>query len=382
MKNPVGLTTKVVRRAQDLSPEEWSALVPEALKGYSLFKSLDRCGFEGISFYYIVVYEGDVPVGIAPCFLMNYHLDTSVEGPLKNLTTKIKRIFPFMFNLKVLFCGSILCEGKIGIADFFKAPIIKTILKRMENIAQAEGANVLIFKDFLADHAKILDPLLKEGFYKLNSYPSVKMGVDFTSFDEYVNTLSHSSKDGLKRKLKKADKHARIELETPDNVDGLLDDMYGLYVQTFSKSNIQFRKMPKDFYKEIYRNAKDNVKYFLWRIDGKPVGFSFCLVSEEKLVNVHIGMDYPVAYEHGLYFVIFRDQFNWCIKNGIKEYHSGEFAYEAKRRLDFAFIPKFFYVKHVNRSINPFFRLMCMLLQPENFDNVLKKMKSHYLPQK
>ena len=380
MDGPVSLTTRIMRRAEEISPEEWNVLIPDTLKGYDLFRSLDSCGIEGISFYYIVVYRKNVPAGIAPCFLMNYRLDTSIDGPLKNFTNKIKKAFPSMFDLRGLFCGSILCEGKIGIMDSLREPFVKTILQCMENIAKEESASMLVFKDFFANYAKILDPLLKEGFYKLNSYPSVKMNLNFTSFDEYMNTLSHSSKDGLKRKLKKAERKGNIELEMPDNIDGLLDVFYGLYSQTFSKSNIQFQKVPKDFFTEVYRNLKSRVKYFLWRIDGKPVGFSFCLVSESKFINVHIGMDYSVAYEYSLYFIMFRDQLNWCLKNGIKEYHSGEFAYEAKKRLDFAFIPKFFYVKHLNKRVNPFFRLLCMFLQPENFDGVLKRMKSRYLP--
>ena len=41
----VGLRTKVFRRMEEISPEEWGRVFPDVLEGYSFFKTLDESGF-------------------------------------------------------------------------------------------------------------------------------------------------------------------------------------------------------------------------------------------------------------------------------------------------------------------------------------------------
>ena len=113
-------------------------------------------------------------------------------------------------------------------------------------------------------------------------------------------------------------------------------------------------------------------KFFLWRMNNKLAAFAFCLVCGDYLVDYYLGFDYSVAYQYHLYFVRFRDLVNWCIKNKIKKYEMGATGYEPKRRLNFSLIPLYIYVKHRNKFFNPIFRVFCRLLQPTNFQPVLK----------
>lgn len=369
------LTVKVTRKIADIRPDEWNGIFPDILENYHFLKSIDESDFEGFSFYYILVYEKNILIGAAPCFIMNYSLDTTAEGVFKNLLAGLKGLFPGVFNLKVLVCGSPASRGNIGIAGENAASVIKAIVNTMEDIARAERATIIAFKDFSSAYANILGPLLKKGFYKVASYPSVEIDIKFKSFDDYLKTLSRATRKDLKRKFKHAEALAKIELEIADDIGGLLDEAYGLYLETYSKSDVRFEKMPRDFLLCISKNMPGRVKYFLWRIDGKLAAFDLCLASEDVLIDEYIGMDYRLAHKYNLYFITFRDVMNWCMANGIKRYESGALTYEPKRRLGCRFIPLFVYVKHINRFINPFFRILPLILRPENFDRVLKAMK-------
>src|SRR3989338_3008570 len=128
MKGCPILKTKVVNKIGDIPPDDWNAVYPKVAEGYHFFKAIDESNVESVSFYYIMVYRDGTPVGAAPCFLIDYPLETTIEGPLKKFIQKIKGLFPNFLNLKILICGSVTCEGRIGIDDPSDGTVLKTIL--------------------------------------------------------------------------------------------------------------------------------------------------------------------------------------------------------------------------------------------------------------
>jgi predicted N-acyltransferase len=151
--------------------------------------------------------------------------------------------------------------------------------------------------------------------------------------------------------------------------------VYGLYMQTFNRQEIVLEKVPLDFFVHIAANMPDETKYFLWRIEGKIVAFAFCLASKGHFIDYYLGLDYSIAHQYSLYFIRFRDLMKWCIEHGIKEYEMGVTTYEPKRRLGFKFIRLYFYIKHRNKLINPFIRIVVYFIKPERFDPVFGAMQ-------
>ena len=105
-KNP-HLRTRVVKKIEQVPADEWNKIFPDVPEGYNFLKTLDESNFDQFHFYYILVYERtqsfpDSPhaghswsiVGCAPCFTVNYSLDTSIDGPLRRLTNAIKKNSP------------------------------------------------------------------------------------------------------------------------------------------------------------------------------------------------------------------------------------------------------------------------------------------------
>lgn len=369
------LTTRIFRKIEDIDASEWDQVFPEALEGYRFFKALDESGFDQFSFYYIMIFEDGRPAGAAPCFFMNYPLGTTVRGPFKRLFPFFQKVLPDFFNLKALICGLPMDQGRIGIKSGNPRAVLDEIIRCMDRIARDEGAGIVAFKDFGSEYAGLVDPIQSQGFYKFADLPSTDMEIPFASLEEYMKTLSRVSRDGLKRKLKKV-AGLRLELEITRRMHPeVLAEAYGLYRQTEEHGEVQFERVPEKFFDAVARNMPEETRFFLWRMDGKLVAFAHGLVSGEHFIDLYLGLDYSLAYEHHLYFIRFRDLMNWCLGQRIKKYEMGPTGYEAKRRLGFKMIPLNIYVKHRTPWINSLLKLLCMALKPENFHEVLKDMK-------
>lgn len=373
------LTTKVIKKITDISFQEWDRVFPPIAESYFFFKTIEESGFGGISFYYILVYDGSRLVGIAPVFSFNYSLDTTVSGPIKKTVSWLVEAFPGLLRPKALICGMLAAEGRIGLVGDNKAEVVKAISRSLDDLARETKSVITAFKDFSDDYTGYLDGLLKSSYGKVESFPVVDLKLDFKGFDEYLSGLSHITRKELRRKFKKVDAAVKIEFKAAVFVEDIVDEIYGLYMQTFLKSDVQFEKLNKEFFINIARNMPGQVKYFLWYIDNKLIAFNLCLSCGDTLVDEYIGLDYAVAYQYHLYFITFRDILKWCLNNGIKMYKSGALTYDPKKRLGCRFIPLYIYAKHTNGFLNLLLKIFCRLIRPENFDKTLKSMKKEGL---
>ncbi len=369
------LRTRVIKKIEEVSAEEWNKIFPRVPEGYYFLKTLDESNFDQFSFYYVLVYERKQLIGAAPCFTVNYSLDTSINGPLRQFSNAIKIIFPDLFSIKALVCGIPMGQGQMGILAEFSSVIMVAIEQRMESLARKIHAPIIAFKDFDGSYEKLFTPMLKNGFLKIDSLPMTRMGLDFSNFEEYLKSLSSSSRYDFRRKLKKAS-NVKIESNTVNALDEkTLNEVYDLYLQAVETHDMGFEIVPRDFFRLISKNMPQETKFFLWRLNGKLIAFVFCLVSEGVLLDYYLGLDYTPAHEYHLYFVKFKEVMDWCISRGIKTYEMGATGYEPKRRLKFDFVPVYLYVKVRYKIMRPCIKLLRVLLKFENFDPELKRWK-------
>ncbi len=368
------LKVKISNSIIDIDKKEWDSVFPPIVESYNFFKTSDSALRNQFKPYYISIYEDDGIICSAPCFIMDYPLETTLEGPLKKIASILRKLMPRLFTLRVMVCGCTSSEGRIGIKYPERSNIIEALVKEMERIAKKEGAKFIAFKDFSEEYATALTPLKKMGFHKITSYPSVELDIRFKTFEDYLSSLSRMTRKDLKRKFKKL-QDIKIEMEVVNEAGGLIDSIYKLYLYNLKGSEVQFEILTKEFFSDISKNMPKKTRYFQWRHNGKLTAFNLCLVSKDVLVDEYIGMDPAFAYKYHLYYVTFRDIITWCIQNGIRTYESGALGYDPKKRLDLKFISQYIYVKNVNRLINFFFGMVCLVLKPENFDPVLKSLK-------
>lgn len=368
------LTTKLFRRIQEIPEKDWVNIFPKELENYHFFKALDESVFRKINFYYAIFYENGIPVGATTFFLMDFQLDMAVRGWFKYLTRAVKKVFPGILGVKIIFCGLPMDKGMIGITGN-KEEVLGAIVECMGRLAKQEKAVALVFKDFNASYDELLQYLLNQGFKRIASMPSTVMNIDFDNFDGYLKTLSRSSREGFKRKLKKIAQGPKFDMEVTSQVGLELSyQMHELYMQSVRRSEVEFEELPADFFANISRNATDRSKFFFWRLNGKLIAFAYCLVFEGYFIDYYLGFDYSVTHEYNLYFVRFRDLMNWCIDNNMKVYEMGQSSYEVKRRLGFEFMPLYAYCKPAGKFFMPLFKFYDKFLAFDKFDPVFKEM--------
>ena len=368
------LRTRLIKNIEHIPAQEFNRIFPQVPEGYEFLKTLDQSGFDQFDFYYILVYRRQELIGAAPCFTVDYSLDTSINGPLRRVTNAIKKVLPRLFSIKALVCGIPIGQGQIGNSSNSE-DVIKAIEKRMTSLARKIHAPIIAFKDFDQSYDSPFAGLIKNGFLKFDSLPMTQLKLDFADFEEYLKSLSSATRYDYRRKLKKASR-ANIESSMVTTLDeATLDEVYALYLQAVETHDMGFEIVPKEFFRLVSVNMPKETKFFLFRINGKLAAFVFCLAGNGVLLDYYLGFDYTPAHEFHLYFVKFKEVMNWCLANGVKIYEMGATGYEPKRRLNFEFVPVYLYVKILNPALRPGLKILCALLKFENFDPELKRWK-------
>lgn len=367
---------KTFHSIKDISRGEWQELFPPLFEGYDFTLTLEESLHNQFTFLSLGLYDKNELICFAPCFLLEYALDTTLTGGLKKVVTAVKRLFPRFLTLRILICGSPTGEGKVGLNNAGTPERLTALVNALRTTARQNHAQLIAFKDFAKSYDQTLGPLLKNGFHKILNYPLTKLELPFKSFDEYFATLSAATRKDLKRKFKKVDGVIALRMEVQNAPGPLIDEIYDLYLHTYEKGDVHFEKVTKDFFVKISERLPQETKFFLWFLDDKLVAMDFCLINNGALIDEYIGLHPDYAHLYHLYFVTFRDILSWCIQNGITAYWGGTINYDPKKRLDFQFLPQYIYVRHINPLINFFFGGLCEILKPENNDPVLKELKS------
>ncbi|MBF0489583.1 MAG: GNAT family N-acetyltransferase [Candidatus Omnitrophica bacterium] len=364
-------SVKQFQSISELSQEEWKKIFPPILEGYDFLRTVEQTLFHEYTFYYIAIYKEAEIVSLTPFFVTEYALDTTIKGPLKHVTTWIKTFFPKFLSLRILISGYPTSNGHLGVKIDNSGEIIPLFHRTVEELMTKERACIIAFKDFGEEYSSFLDAFRSFGFYKMRSFPSVRLKIQFNSFDEYLASLSKGARKDLRRKLRKTSE-VPIEMKVQSSLGIWLDQAYDLYLQTLNKGEIQFEVIPKEFFEKVGSNCSAESKFFLWFQEGKLIAFDFCLAHDGLLIDKYMGLDYQVAYKYHLYFLTFRDIVKWCIANGIKVYEGGALNYDPKKHLDFSFFVQYIYCRHKNPIWNVLLGFLPYILKPENFDPIIK----------
>lgn len=368
MKN---ITYKIADSVSKIKKEDWDSVFGDIPEGYQFYKTLEESRLEDFSFYYIALYQQDACLLIAPVFITDFNLDIAVNGFTERIIQGIRKFSPRFMVIKTLFCGSPFGEhGALGIRKDIedKGALIGELIKIMNEFSRFKNTPLIIFKDFLKEESLLSDSLGKCGFFRVKSFPSAVTELNFSSFDEYLKSLGHSTRKNLRRKIKKAYSQGDIQVKIADRVDDIIDDIHRLYVNTYHSGATKFERLTKEFFINVGKNLAGQAKFFLYYVNGKLGAFNLCFVHRDLFIDKFIGFDYDISSRYNLYFVSWCYNIEWCLKNSIRFYQSGQTDYYPKIRLGGRLIPLYAYLKYKNVAVNSFLKLLAIFLKPENFD--------------
>jgi predicted N-acyltransferase len=373
MQSETGYTTHYTFTASKYDELTWQRLLPKSLEGYRYHLAFELAKVEGFKVGYVSILKGRTVAMIVPVFITNYSLDTTVQGALKNVTSRIQKWLPNLLSIKLLCVGSPITDSaQIGfLRDQPLDPEILNVLnQKLEEVADKEGAKVIAFKDMLETDLKQMMPLIeKHGFTQVDNMPVAKNAIYFKNLDEYLSTLSYSTRKSLRRKMK-AFKEVRIE--EYDGMPPHMEDIYQLYLNCYEKSELKFEKLTLAFFESLAGLMPKQCRFVLYFVEEELIGFNCLLLGNQIMMDKYIGMDYEHSTRLNLYTLSWLHNIQMCIRDGFKTFQSGQAAYATKLSYGATLENTFVLFKHRNKVMNRILKMASNVLAYANFDEALK----------
>lgn len=357
------LTAQHFASIADIPCDAWDGLFPDRAEDWDYFCACEAAAPEGITASAIAVFDGDKLVAAAPLFRTDYRLDMSLEGSLKPIGDWLYRNLPKLVVMPVLGLGSPLTEEcPIGfdpaLSQDARTQAFNALIKGVERYAAAEKISLLALKDVTDRAAEWMsEPLDRSGFCRVGTLPLATLHLPFKDEAEYLASLSSSMRSDIRKKMRRATK---VEIEYRDTIDGIEEEISSLFQETRANRKADygdFDDVPETYFREVMNNTDGNAMVMLARVDGQLVSFNIALIEKDRVLAKYIGMRYPAAREHNLYFVNWMAMVRFCRERGITWMQPGQTSYKQKVRLGCKLKRSFVYFKHRNPLINPFFRL-------------------------
>lgn len=358
----------VVESVTAFDTKDWNNCFPRELENWHYYRAVEEAGIAGFAYRYFAVIENNLLRAVVPAFMTTYRLDTTVQGTVKRLTSSLARHFPKLLSIRLLCLGSPVSEiCHVGFApdvtDSEKPVLLAMLVDRVKRYAQEQGVGLLAVKDARDDGARLWQPAIA-GFSKMSGLPTAVLALPFRSFDDYLKSLSSATRKDMRRKLRS---ESAIRVETRQSIDDVKDRIQALYEATEARSDLQFERLPADYFSRVLARMPDNARCILYWANDDLLAFNLILESSERMIDKFIGTG-EQARRYNLYFLSWMENVRRCIAKGIPVYQSGQAGYAVKVRLGSRLMLNWNYFLHLNPLLNLLLRLVARIVRLDRFD--------------
>src|SRR5205085_8484243 len=368
-------TARVLTLSAVRNLEAWKHAFPNKCKDHRYYELIERTLANDFEYRYVVLEDSAGTVrGIQPILFVRQNLIEGVRGVFRAIVDLVRKTFPRFLTMRVLMVGCAAGAGELDASipenERWIAEALGSILR---DYARRNKASLVVFKDFPASYRDALTVLSKSNYARVPSMPMTRLALSFQNFEEYLGTLGYISRKSLRRKFRKTEGAAKIDMQVVKDVATIIDEIFPLYLQVHEKSKMKFENLSKEFFVGIANEMPERTRFFVWRIEGKIVAFSLCLICGDTIYDECLGLDYAVALDLHLYFYTMRDVIRWAIEQKLRSYVSGPLNYDPKLHLGHELGPLDLYVRHTRAWLNPIFSVALKFLEPTRHDPILKK---------
>jgi predicted N-acyltransferase len=377
---PAGATLAVANRSGLASVPAWQSAFQSKRKDMRYYELVEDTVCPEFTYrYFLIQDESGRTRAVQPFFLLDQDLLAGLGPRWLAMAAKVRRFWPRFLKLHALMVGCAAGEAHLqsgsAAAQRRDAEILAANAVR---IARQERASLLVLKEFPAEYRNALSCFLDRGFTRIPSMPMTRLNIAYDSFDDYVaKALNGRTRGRLRKKFSEAEQFGPIDLQIVTDASAVVDEIYPLYVQVYEKSSLHFEKLTKPFFREIGRRMPDKARFFLWRLNGKIVAFSLCLLEGHTIYPEYLGLDYTVAIRLHLYFYATRDVIDWAIENGFTSLVSSGLGYAPKLQMRHVLEPLDLYVRHTSPFANAILKRLLPWLEPTHRDASLKQFSNY-----
>lgn len=299
-----------------------------------------------------------------PAFATRFDLLTTLEPRVRRRLDALpfSRVWQRLLRPMTCFIGTTVSEYALlpreqlvhGLLSRLAAEYSFLIIKDLPTEATLIGDAALMYSSRCAEECR------DRGFVLVEGQALAYVPIDFSSTDEYLSRLSHARRKNVRRKLRSRGAVDVQVIATGDpcfNEERFLATLYELYCNVYEQSEIHFDRLTPQFFRAVLRDAEVHGIVFLYRAAGALIGFNFCLIENEMLIDKYVGFAYPEARDHDLYTVTWFQNLEYALEHRFRYYVAGWTDPEIKRQLG----ARFTFTVHAVFVRNPILR---SLLKP------------------
>jgi len=361
----------------------WEACFQPPAEGRWWYEALDQSGIDDqFTFLYGLIRHLGSPAGIVPLFLMDVPIEQVAPQVFLRPLRLVGKVVPSVLCQRTLFVGSpILDEGRVGlISQVNRRDALLALEIALEKKARELRAPMIVWKDFPESSTADLKWLSQHRrFFRVISFPNTVVEFPSDRKEDYFAAMKGSRRRKLKTKLKRSREQVAVNVEIVQRPDAnTLDEIFGLFWQTYEKSPTKFEKLNRKFFELIAE--KPPVHFIVLREDsaGEMIAFMLCLDLGERLVNMFIGMDYSRPKEWLIFFRLWEAAVDLALSRGFSAIVSGRSSYEAKIEIGHRLVPLNNYCRHRNVVLHQIYRIFAQTIHWASMDDALARfLKAH-----
>ncbi|MES1936375.1 GNAT family N-acetyltransferase [Salinisphaera hydrothermalis] len=310
-------------------------------------------------------------VGGTPTFATRFDLLTTADAPLRERIRGLPlyRVWGRLLRPRTRFIGATASEYAWLPGSLEPAALAARLVK-----AHGREYPFLIVKDVLQDSPLLdardnayadafLQACRAAGFVLMAGQALAWVPIDFADEDAYLARLSRGARRDIRRKLRVRDQIAVETLATGSAAlcdPATLDACVALYEQVYAQSEIHFDRLDGGFLRAVLSDPDCGGVVFVYRHEGRMIGWNLCFEHNGMLVDKYVGFDYPAARDFNLYAVSWMHNLGYARERGLTHYIAGWTDPEIKAHLG----ARFTFTRHAVRPRNRLLRALLRRIAP------------------
>jgi len=363
--------------ASEIPCELWNSCFPAPLEGKWWYEALEKSELQSqFQFFYGVVLENDIPVAIAPIFVMNVPISQVIPDGMLPIFNALGKIIPSLLYQRTFFIGSPCSDegtvGHIAGADSYK--LLLFLQKELSKKARKLNCPMFVWKDFPNSYRADLSKIAKENWlFKLVSFPETIVDFPQANIESYFASLKGSHRHNLKKKLRRSGQQVEIYSEVLQNPDSeILDEVFALFNQTYEKATTKFEELNRLFFTNIAQSPVSHFVILREKNSGEMLAFMLCFLFPKRVINKFIGIDYNRPKEWFLYFRLWEEAVKWTVAQRICQIQSGQTGYRPKLDTGHKLVELTNYCRHQNPIIHLIYKIFAKTVSWNSLDNSLE----------
>jgi hypothetical protein len=373
-----GFQVEFLETASQIPIGLWDVCFQPPAEGRWWYEALDQSGIEDqFTFLYALINHFGSPVGIAPAFFMDVPVDQVAPQQFLRLLRLAGKIMPSVLSQRTLFVGSpILDEGRVGLIPHVnRRDALFSLQIALETKANELRAPLIVWKDFPESSVADFNWLSRQRrLFRVISLPNTVVEFPSPSKEEYFAALKGTRRRKLKTKLKRSREQVALGVEIVQRPDAqTLDDIFGLFWQTYEKSATKFERLSRRFFEAIAEKPATLFIILRENVTGEIVAFCLCFDMGDRLISMFIGIDYSRPKEWMLFFRLWEATLDVALARGFPAIVNGRSSYEVKIETGHKLIRLNNYCRHRNVFFNIIYGVVAQRVDWASLDGGLAR---------